>query len=54
MSDIKTNVGTTTTQYKKVVGEAVDVDDVALRAQGRGAELKRSFSWVGALGLAFG
>lgn len=54
MSDIKTNIGTNTTQNKKVVGEALDIDDAALRAQGREAELKRSFSWVGALGLAFG
>lgn len=54
MSDIKKNVGTNTTQDKKVVGEALSIDDAALRAQGRETELKRSFSWVGALGLAFG
>jgi len=54
MPDIKAKVGTTTTHDKKIVGEALDIDDAALRAQGREAELKRSFSWVGALGLAFG
>lgn len=54
MSDVKAEVGTTTTLDKKAVRGALDIDYAALRAQGREAELKRSFSWVGALGLAFG
>ncbi|KAL4906340.1 hypothetical protein BDW74DRAFT_177354 [Aspergillus multicolor] len=33
--------------------EVVDLDEAVLRAQGHEAELERSFSWVGALGLAF-
>lgn len=37
----------------KDTGVVVDLDDAVLRAQGHVAELKRSFSWVGALGLAF-
>lgn len=37
----------------KDVGEAFDVDEVILRAQGHTAQLERSFSWMGALGLAF-
>lgn len=34
-------------------GSVVDEDDAFLRAQGHVAELNRSFSWVGAVGLAF-
>lgn len=37
----------------KGLGQAFDLDEAILRAQGREAELTRSFSWVGALGLAF-
>lgn len=52
MSDTKPDTRAIPVPDKKV-GEALDIDDAALRAQGREAELKRSFSWVGALGLAF-
>ncbi|OJJ30922.1 hypothetical protein ASPWEDRAFT_62284 [Aspergillus wentii DTO 134E9] len=34
-------------------GDIIDLDAAVLRAQGHEAELERSFSWVGALGLAF-
>lgn len=34
-------------------GEVVDVDLAVLRAQGHDPELERSFSWLGATGLAF-
>lgn len=34
-------------------GELFDLDEAVLRAQGREAQLRRSFSWFGALGLAF-
>lgn len=37
----------------KNVGEIYDLDEAVLRAQGREAQLGRSFSWFGALGLAF-
>lgn len=37
----------------KDMGEDFDVDEVILRAQGHTAQLERSFSWMGALGLAF-
>lgn len=37
----------------KDLGEVIDLDEAVLRAQGHDAELNRSFSWVGALGLAF-
>ncbi|KAE8147897.1 amino acid transporter [Aspergillus avenaceus] len=37
----------------KDVGEVLDLDDAVLRAQGHVAELERSFSWVGAIGLAY-
>ncbi|GKZ32101.1 hypothetical protein AbraIFM66950_001240 [Aspergillus brasiliensis] len=37
----------------KQLGETFDLDEAILRAQGREAELVRSFSWIGALGLAF-
>ncbi|KAE8354855.1 amino acid transporter [Aspergillus coremiiformis] len=35
------------------VGEGLDLDDAVLRAQGHVAELERSFSWIGAIGLAY-
>lgn len=38
---------------EKDFGQVLDLDDAVLRAQGREAELKRSFSWVGAIGLAY-
>lgn len=41
------------TDNMKETGELVDQDDALLRAQGHAAELERSFSWVGAVGLAF-
>lgn len=34
-------------------GEVVDIDAAVLNAQGHAAELERSFSWLGATGLAF-
>ncbi|KAH8130097.1 hypothetical protein ACSS6W_008232 [Trichoderma asperelloides] len=34
-------------------GNSIDQDDALLQAQGHAAELERSFSWVGAVGLAF-
>ncbi|PYI16615.1 amino acid transporter [Aspergillus violaceofuscus CBS 115571] len=37
----------------KDLGEVIDIDEAILRAQGCTSELQRSFSWVGALGLAF-
>jgi choline transport protein len=37
----------------KGVGETFDLDDTVLRAQGHEVQLERSFSWMGALGLAF-
>ena len=37
----------------KGLGEFIDLDEAVLRAQGREAQLGRSFSWLGALGLAF-
>lgn len=37
----------------KGVGEHLDIDEAILRAQGHEAQLERSFSWMGALGLAF-
>ncbi|CAG8047160.1 unnamed protein product [Penicillium salamii] len=37
----------------KGMGELFDLDEAVLRAQGREAQLGRSFSWFGALGLAF-
>ena len=37
----------------KGIGEFLDLDEAILRAQGREVELGRSFSWFGALGLAF-
>lgn len=37
----------------KETGESSDLDDALLQAQGHAAELERSFSWVGAVGLAF-
>ncbi|KAL5361180.1 amino acid/polyamine transporter I [Aspergillus floccosus] len=37
----------------KDFGQVLDLDDAVLRAQGREAELKRSFSWIGAIGLAY-
>ncbi|PYH29104.1 amino acid transporter [Aspergillus neoniger CBS 115656] len=37
----------------KGLGQTFDLDEAILRAQGREVELTRSFSWVGALGLAF-
>lgn len=37
----------------KGFGEVFDLDDAVLRAQGHVAELERSFSWVGAIGLAY-
>lgn len=33
--------------------ESIDLDAAALAAQGHDAELERSFSWLGATGLAF-
>lgn len=38
---------------RKDVGETIDLDEAALRAQGHEVQLERSFSWMGALGLAF-
>ena len=37
----------------KELGETIDLDDAVLRAQGHEAALERSFSWVGAIGLAY-
>lgn len=37
----------------KELGQTVDLDDAVLRAQGHEAALERSFSWVGAIGLAY-
>ncbi|KAJ5678945.1 amino acid transporter [Penicillium macrosclerotiorum] len=37
----------------KGLGEALDFDEAILRAQGHRVQLERSFSWLGALGLAF-
>jgi choline transport protein len=34
-------------------GSIIDADDRRLRAQGHKAELERSFSWLGALALAY-
>ena len=34
-------------------GKVDDLDDALLQAQGHAAELDRSFSWMGAVGLAF-
>lgn len=34
-------------------GELYDTDNDMLRAQGHAAELERSFSWIGVVGLAF-
>ncbi|KAB8206400.1 amino acid transporter [Aspergillus parasiticus] len=42
-----------TGQDAKGFGEVFDLDDAVLRAQGHVAELERSFSWVGAIGLAY-
>lgn len=37
----------------KDVGEILNLDDSVLRAQGHVSELDRSFSWIGAIGLAY-
>ncbi|GAB1193238.1 hypothetical protein APSETT444_002441 [Aspergillus pseudonomiae] len=42
-----------TSPDRKGFGEVYDLDDAVLRAQGHVAELERSFSWVGAIGLAY-
>lgn len=38
---------------EKGVTEPLDLDEAILRAQGHDVQLERSFSWMGALGLAF-
>lgn len=53
MNDIEAAHGATPFQDQKFLEKATDADDAILRAQGREAQLKRSFSWIGALGLAF-
>ncbi|KAF7588341.1 hypothetical protein BBP40_005869 [Aspergillus hancockii] len=40
-------------QDGKDIGQVLDLDDAVLRAQGRVAKLERSFSWIGAIGLAY-
>lgn len=42
-----------TSSQGKDLGEAIDLDDAVLRAQGHVSELERPFSWVGAIGLAY-
>lgn len=37
----------------KDVSDMYDLDNAILSAQGHIAELERSFSWVGAVGIAF-
>ncbi|KAJ5097065.1 amino acid transporter [Penicillium angulare] len=37
----------------KGLGETLDLDEAVLQAQGHEVQLERSFSWMGALGLAF-
>lgn len=34
-------------------GDLLELDDAVLQAQGHKSELERSFSWVGAIGLAY-
>jgi choline transport protein len=34
-------------------GSVIDLDEQRLRAQGHKAELERSFSWLGAISLAY-
>ncbi|KAE8337215.1 hypothetical protein BDV24DRAFT_154536 [Aspergillus arachidicola] len=46
-------MGHSNLQDGKGFGEVFDLDDAVLRAQGHVAELERSFSWVGAIGLAY-
>lgn len=41
------------TEVEKVPDVALSSDDALLQAQGHRAELKRSFSWAGAIGFAF-
>ena len=53
MNDIEADHGATPFQDQKILAKTTDIDDAVLRAQGREAQLKRSFSWIGALGLAF-
>ena len=53
MNDNEADHGATPFQDQKFSEKPTDVDDAVLRAQGRETQLKRSFSWIGALGLAF-
>lgn len=41
------------THPSKDVADMYDLDNAILSAQGHEAELERSFSWLGAVGLAF-
>lgn len=50
-SDQQTNIESN--PDAKTIGEIYDLDEAILRAQGHEAQLGRSFSWFGALGLAF-
>lgn len=53
MNDIEADHGATPFHDQDTLEKTTDVDDAVLRAQGREVQLKRSFSWIGALGLAF-
>ncbi|KAJ6094544.1 hypothetical protein N7467_002057 [Penicillium canescens] len=57
MADLKTQGGkdgyADSQNEMKGIGENIDLDEAVLRAQGHEAQLERSFSWIGALGLAF-
>lgn len=53
MNYIEADHGMTPSRNQKALEKTTDLDDAVLRAQGREAQLKRSFSWIGALGLAF-
>lgn len=47
------HTNTSETLPVKDVSDMYDLDNAILSAQGHIAELERSFSWVGAVGLAF-
>ncbi|KAJ5380098.1 uncharacterized protein N7496_002526 [Penicillium cataractarum] len=53
MANTKSHDNAVSRLDEKVPGEALDLDDAVLRAQGHEVQLERSFSWMGALGLAF-
>lgn len=51
--DKKLSNGNTLESFDNGEGEMFDTDNDMLRAQGHAAELERSFSWMGVVGLAF-